>query len=358
MPAALKPLSAQTMVITGATSGLGLAIARLAAAKGAKLLLAARNEQALRALCEELHARGGGAAYVAADVAEEAQVRAVAARADALYGGFDTWINNAGIGIYGKLGETPVEDQRRLFDTNYWGMVNGSLVAAEHLRARPGGGALINIGSVLSDVPIPTQGAYSASKHAMKGFTNALRMELMREAPQIAVTLVKPGALDTPYREHARNFTGAAMKNPPPVYATPLAAEAVLYAAAHRTREITVGGFGWILTVANQVAPALLEPMLAFAVPLLSRGVEDTTAAGGDALHKAGRGLRERVPYFGVRETSLFTKAQMNPQTTIPALFAAGAAAGLALMAFDALRLHRVRSEARRKLRAELKAKG
>jgi short-subunit dehydrogenase len=357
MPPALKPVSAQTMVITGATSGLGLAIARLAAAKGAKLLLTARNEQALRALCEELHARGGVAAYVAADVAEEAQVRAVAARADTLYGGFDTWINNAGIGIYGKLGETPLEDQRRLFDTNYWGMVNGSLVAAEHLKARSGGGALINVGSVLSDVAIPTQGAYSASKHAMKGFTNALRMELLREAPQIAVTLIKPGALDTPYREHARNFTGAAMKNPPPVYAAPLAAEAVLYAAAHRTREITVGGFGWALTVANQTVPALLEPMLAFAVPLLSRGGEDD-ATSNDALYKAGRDLRERVPYFGVRETSLFTRARMNPQTTIPALVAVGATAVLGLMAFDALRLHRARSDARRKLRTELKAKG
>jgi short-subunit dehydrogenase len=355
---ALKPVSAQTMVITGATSGLGLAIARLAAAKGAKLLLTARNEQALRALCEELHARGGTAAYVAADVAEEAQVRAVAARADTLYGGFDTWINNAGVGIYGKLGETPLEDQRRLFDTNYWGLVNGSLVAAEHLRARRGGGALINIGSVLSDVAIPTQGAYSASKHAIKGFTNALRMELLREAPQIAVTLIKPGALDTPYREHARNFTGAAMKNPPPVYATPLAAEAVLYAASHRTREITVGGFGWVLTVANQAVPALLEPILAFAVPLLSRGGEDDGPASSDALYKAGRDLRERVPYFAVRETSLFTKARMNPQTTIPALLAIGAAAAFGLATFDALRLHRVRSEAHRKLRAELKAKG
>ncbi|MGC1300862.1 MAG: SDR family oxidoreductase [Caulobacteraceae bacterium] len=355
MRPALKPLSAQTIVITGATSGLGLATTRLAAARGAKLLLTARNEQALRALCEELHARGGLAAYVVADVADEAQVRAVAARADALYGGFDTWINNAGVGLYGKLEDTPLEDQRRLFDTNYWGVVNGSLVAAEHLKARPGGGVLINVGSVLSDVAIPVQGAYAASKHAVKGFTNALRMELGRETPQISVTLVKPGALDTPYREHARNYAGSPMKNPPPVYSTPLAAEAVLYAAEHRIREITVGGAGWILTILNQAAPALIEPMLAWAVPVLSRGGEEAATVGGDALHKPGRGLRERVPYFGVRQTSLFTAARMKPQVTLPVLAAAGVAAAASLLAIDALRLHRARSGARKKVQAELK---
>ena len=358
MRPSLKPVSAQTIVITGATSGLGLATARLAAGRGAKLLLTARNEQALRALCEELHARGGVAAYEPADVADEAQMRAVAAKADSLYGGFDTWINNAGVGIYGKLEETPLEDQRRLFETNYWGVVNGSLVAAEHLKARAGGGAIINVGSVLSDFAIPIQGAYSASKHAVKGFTNALRMELSRDAPQIVVTLIKPGALDTPYREHARNYLGAPTKNPPPVYAAPIAAEAILYAAATPTREITVGGAGWALAVLGLVAPALTEPMLAWAIPLLSRGGEESAAVGGDALYKAGRGLRERVPYFAVRQTSLFTTAQMKPQTTAAVLFAAGAAVAMSFAAYDALRLHRVRRDTRKKVRAEIKAKG
>jgi short-subunit dehydrogenase len=330
MRPSLKPVSAQTIVITGATSGLGLATARLAAGRGAKLLLTARNEQALRALCEELHARGGVAAYEPADVADEAQMRAVAAKADSLYGGFDTWINNAGVGIYGKLEETPLEDQRRLFETNYWGVVNGSLVAAEHLKARAGGGAIINVGSVLSDFAIPIQGAYSASKHAVKGFTNVLRMELMREGAPVSVTLIRPSAIDTPYKDHARNLTGAPVKNPAPVYAAPLVAQAILYAASHKTRELSVGSSGPILAALGAIAPWAAEPILAWAAPALQRDEEGRRGTRTDNLHQAGQDLRERAYYKGVRESSLFASAQMRPRATLAIAVVAGLAAGAA----------------------------
>ena len=353
MRPALKPLSAQTLVITGATSGIGLATARMAAQRGAKLLLISRNEQALRALCEELKARGGVADFAAADVADLEALRAAAAKADTLYGGFDTWINNAGVSIYGTIDETPVEDQKRLFDTNYWGVVNGSRIAVQHLKARADGGVLINLGSVLADQAIPTQGVYSASKHAVKGFTNALRMELRSEAPGVAVTLIKPSAIDTPYREHARNYTGHAAKNPPPLYAAPLVAEAILYAAEHATREITVGGGGRMLALFGQHLPVLAEPLFAWAIPLLSRASGDAPAAGEDALHKPGRDLRERTPYLGVRQTSLYTTAQMNPRFTAAVLFGLGAVALMALQARDSLRLHGARRDAVRRWRAK-----
>ena len=245
MRPALKPLSGQTLVITGATSGIGLATARAAALRGAKLLLVSRNEQALRALCEELRARGGVADFVAGDVADPETSKAAATKADSLYGGFDTWVNNAGVTIYGTLADTPLEDHRRVFETNYWGVVHGSLVAVEHLKGRADGGALINVGSIESDLPAPAQGPYSASKHAVKGFTKTLRMELLKAAPGISVTLVKPSAMDTPVRDHARNYMGYPVKNPPPIYATPLAADAILYAAEHRVRTLTVGGGGF-----------------------------------------------------------------------------------------------------------------
>ena len=357
MRPALKPLSGQTVVITGATSGIGLATARAAAAQGAKLLLVARNEQALRALCEELRARGGVADYAVADVADHEAVAKVAQRADALYGGFDTWVNNAGVAVFGTLADTPLEDQRRLFETNYWGVVNGSLVAVEHLKGRPDGGVVINVGSILSDQAVPLQGAYCASKHAIKGFTNALRMELKASAPDVSVTLIKPAAIDTPYHLHARNYTDAPKKNPPPVYGVKLVADAILYAAETRTRQLTVGGGGRALTVFGHYLPSVAEPLYAAVVPLLMKSPSDTATGEDDALYKAGRGLRERAPYLGVRQTSLYATAQMNPKVTT-AVVSGALATGLVILKIrESLRLLAARGDAVRRYRAKLDAK-
>src|SRR5690606_11856485 len=183
--ATLKPLNQQAIVITGATSGVGLATARRAARAGACVFLIARGESDLKALTEELQATGARAAWAVADVADHDALAEAADKCVRLFGGFDTWVNNAGVSIYGAIKDTTLEDQRRLFETNYWGVVNGSLVAAAHLRKRYHGGAIVNVGSILSDAPMPIQGVYSASKHAVKGFTNALRMELMREQAPI-----------------------------------------------------------------------------------------------------------------------------------------------------------------------------
>ena len=136
-------------------------------------MLAARSEETLRQIASEL---GPNVSYVACDVGNENDLRGVAEHARRRFGAIDTWVNNAGVSIYGRLLEIPIDDQRRLFETNYWGTVLGCRVACEYLR--PHGGALINIGSTVSDRAVPLQGAYSASKHAVKGFTDALRMEL------------------------------------------------------------------------------------------------------------------------------------------------------------------------------------
>src|ERR1700761_1109531 len=167
----LKPLSSQSMVITGATSGIGLSTARAASARGARLVLAARNEAALKAIRDDLAGKGGKVEYVVADAGVEADVRAIAAAAEQAFGGFDTWVNNAGVSILGPLAATPIEDQRRLFETNYWGVVYGSMIAVQHLKLRDGGGSLINMGSTVGDLPLPMQGAVAASKAAVANFT-------------------------------------------------------------------------------------------------------------------------------------------------------------------------------------------
>jgi short-subunit dehydrogenase len=323
----LKPLARQVVVITGATSGIGLSTARAAAQRGASLVLAARNEQALKTICEDLTHKGAKVAYVVADVGVEADVGRIADEAVARFGGFDTWVNNAGVSIFGMTTDTPLEDQRRLFDTNYWGVVYGSLAAVAHFRSREGGGALINVGSVLGDMALPQRGAYCASKHAVKGFTNALRMELMEQRAPVSLTLIKPSAVDTPFKDHARNLTGAPVRSPPPVYATPLVAQAILYAAEHRVRELTVGSGGLLLTVMGLLAPLATEPLLAWSTPALSREPAGARRATGDNLHRPGPDLRERAFYRNVHETSLYSSAQMRPATSLGLALAAGAAA-------------------------------
>jgi short-subunit dehydrogenase len=326
----LKPLGEQVVVITGATSGVGLATARAAAARGAKLVLTARSAESLNAVAADLTSKGASVATLAADVADRAGLQAVADLAVERFGGFDTWVNNAGVAIFGALAKTPIEDQRRLFDTNYWGVVNGSLIAAEHLRHRPGGGALINVGSVLSDVALPPQGAYAASKHAVKGFTQALRLELMGQRAPVSVSLIKPSSLDTPYKDHARNLTGMAVRNPPPVYGASLAAQAILYAAEHRVRELTVGGGGEAVALAAMVAPFLVEPLLALAAPALSRDASGRRRSLTDNLYAPDNDLRERSFQRQVRETSLATAAQMRPGATLALAALAGLAASVA----------------------------
>src|SRR3569833_1373855 len=193
----LKPVREQVIVITGATSGIGLATAKQAAKRGASVVLNARAEEDLQIVAQEINELGAQVAYVAGDVADIEAMRNLAQTAIREFGRIDTWVNNAGVSMYGLLEEVSIVDARRLFDTNYWGTVHGSLVALEHLKRS--GGALINVGSELSEAVIPLQGHYNASKHALKGFTETLRIELEKEKAPVSVTLVEPSAIDTPY---------------------------------------------------------------------------------------------------------------------------------------------------------------
>jgi NAD(P)-dependent dehydrogenase (short-subunit alcohol dehydrogenase family) len=185
---------------------------------------------------------------------------------------------------------------------------------------------------MLSDMTLPLQGSLAASKHAIKAFSGALRMELMRERAPVSITLIKPAAIDTPYADHAKNLTDARLKNAPPVYATPLVAEAILFAAQHRVRELSVGSSGPILAAMAGLAPSLAEPIAAFLAPILQRDTAAATAkVRSDNLHHAGQDLRERAYYKGVREESLYTAAQMRPKTTLVMGLLAGLTAGAAI---------------------------
>jgi NAD(P)-dependent dehydrogenase (short-subunit alcohol dehydrogenase family) len=333
----LKPLHQQVIVITGASSGIGLVTARMAAREGAKLVLAARNHEALSQLEREINAAANPgttqAVHVDADVGSEDDVRKIAEAAHTHFGGFDTWVNNAGASVYGRIEEVSVEDFRRVIDTNFWGVVFGSRAAVEHLKAR--GGALINVGSTLSDRAIPLQGIYVASKHAVKGFTDSLRMEIEEANYPISVTLIKPAAIDTPYTEHAKNYLPHEPKNPPPVYAPETVAKAILHAAVRPERDIFVGGSGKAFSVMEKLAPRATDRYMEATMFGQQQSDEPADPSRPDGLHAPGRGLAERGGYgrMGhVAESSLYTKASLHPWITGAILGAAGMA-GVAVAA-------------------------
>ena len=315
MSVTLKPIEEQTIVIMGASSGIGLATAQMACARGANVVLVSRNGDALDRICNDLRREGGRADFVVADVGVREQVRNVVETVIARHGGFDTWINNAGVGMYATIAEATDEDHERIFQTNYWGVVYGCTEALKHLRQR--GGALITTGSISSDIPAPILSIYTATKHAVKGFINSLRLELMHDKAPVSVTLIKPSGVNTPFGKHARNYLQHASQVPPPVYSPKVVASAMLHAAENPTRELVVGGSGRSLIALVQflprVADRLLETMFFKTAVDRSRPPRET-----EALHKPGDGghtLGDQEGYM--LKTSAYTAARKHPGTTI-----------------------------------------
>lgn len=327
MKITLKPLADQVIVITGASSGIGLVTAKRAAAQGAKVVLVARNEASLRSAVEAITENGGDAIFAVADVGDIKAVRAAAAAAKSRYGRIDTWVNNAGTAIYGKLIETPLDEHEQLFRTNYFGAVHGALTAVEHLRTN--GGAIITVGSIASDIASPILSAYAASKHAVKGFIDALRMELTADGLPIAITLIKPSGIDTPIAQHAANHVDGEALIPPVVYDPDLVATAILDAAQHVRRDVTVGGMGRLQVLLGTHFPGILDRLAGAMTPMLS----DTSrpATKSTTMFKPVQPGHERSGVQPGRQTSLYTAAERHP-TAVTAVVLAGVGGLAALL--------------------------
>lgn len=252
-----SPIPEQVVVITGASSGIGLATARAAARRGAKVVLAARNERDLNNAAEEIRRGGGEAIPVPTDVTDYAQVEALARRAVEEYGRIDSWVNNAGVSLYATFEEASLEDFKQVVDVVFYGQVHGARAALPFLKQT--GGALVCVGSALSDRGIPLQGAYCAAKHALKGWLDSLRVELMHEGSGVRVTLVKPSSINTPLFNKAKTQMGVMPQPIPPIYEPELAAEGILRAVEGDERDVYIGGAGKLLSVAERISPKLLD---------------------------------------------------------------------------------------------------
>ena len=256
------------VVVTGASSGIGRATALAFAAQGATVVLAARRQQALDEVAGECASLGGHALAVPTDVSDFKSVDELARRAIESCGRIDVWVNDAAVTLFSPFLEAPLEDFRRVLEVNVMGYVHGAKAALPYMKEQ-GRGVIVNVSSVVGVVPQPYTHAYSMSKAAVKVLSESLRQELMLEGSRsrnIKVTSVLPATIDTPFFDHAANYTGRDVKAMPPVYSPERVARTIVNLVRVPRREVVVGTMGRNLVLQAKLAPGLAGRLMAVQV--------------------------------------------------------------------------------------------
>ncbi len=256
-----RPLEEQVVVLTGASSGIGREAAVLLGQRRASVVLAARDGDALKEVAREVELAGGRALAVPTDVGDWPQVEHLAHAAFEHFGRIDTWVNDAGIALGGMVEAVEIPEIEKIFRTNVLGVIHGVKATLPYME-RQGGGTIINIGSVAGVRAFPVLSIYSATKHAVKGFTDGLRLELWKKGGDYHVTYIAPTSIDTPLFEQSRTKFGTQLGPPPPIYDPRIVAESIVFAAENPRRDIFVGGAAKAFDVLERISPALSDWIL------------------------------------------------------------------------------------------------
>jgi short-subunit dehydrogenase len=259
-----RKISDSVFVVTGASSGIGRCTALEIARNKGTIVMASRQEPALRDLADQCRELGGRPLSVPTDVRDEQAVKNLARKTVEHFGRIDVWVNNAAVSLFGRIEEAPYEDYRRVIETNLFGYVHGARAVIPYFREQ-GSGVLINISSMAGKVAQPYTSAYVATKFAIVGLSESLRMELM-DAPDIHVCTVLPASIDTPLFQHAGNFTGRPIKPIEPVYSAEKVARTILHLARSPRREVFVGNAARPAAMMHVLMPRLAERVIAMVV--------------------------------------------------------------------------------------------
>ncbi|MBD2015583.1 SDR family oxidoreductase [Microcoleus sp. FACHB-53] len=333
----LKPINQQVVAVVGASSGIGRETALQFAKRGAKVVVSGRSESKLASLVDEIRSFGGEVTpIVIDDVAVFEQVKAIADRTVEVYGRLDTWVHVPATAVFATFDNKTPQEFQRVVDVTLMGQVYGAMAALPHLK-REGRGALIHLSSMEGVRSLPYQSAYSAAKHGIEGFVEAMRLELQHEKIPISVTSIKPAVIDTPFWDNARTKLGVKPSGIPPYYSPSLVADAILYTAEHPTRDFFVGDAARLLDFLQRLSPELVDSLLLLVgFPLQHSNVPKSEDAPNN--------LYEPVPEHHTIEGSLSDVLEIpsisdwldkNPALKWGALTGVAALAFLATQAFN-----------------------
>ena len=313
-------ISDSVVVITGASSGIGRATALAFTREGATVVLAARREQALLEAAAECESLGGRALAVPTDVTDEEAVRELARRAIEHFGRIDVWVNNAAVGLFGRFEETPPDAYRRAIETDLFGTIYGARAVLPYFREQ-GSGALINNSSVVAKASQPYTSAYVISKFAVRALGESLRQELALDgAKDIHVCTVMPASIDTPFFQHAANYTGRAAKALNPVYDAEKVARTMVRCARRPKREVVVGSAGRMLALQHTLSLGLYERMAARLIDRDHFQDRPVALSAGSLFEPMQEGTGVSGGWKADDGTSMRRAALIGAAVTVPAL--------------------------------------